>query len=404
MRKTIPVPTDIPEKNTKLAKEEFDVELITPMYGGGAKTGQNDLDFPIRPTSIRGLLRFWWRATRGAQFETSNALFDREKEIWGSTDTPSSTKVKVKLISQAESCLVENYGFARYVLFSAAAKKHNLVKEDLKFKFSVSYKGEFEKDVLCAAWAWVNFGGIGARTRRGCGALYCKELAPEKPESFRDWFEQKIKLYGLNLGATREWPTLSWRILLGKAAKTHLDAWKNTIIPMREFRQGDNIGRNPGSTHNRPGRSRWPEPDTLRNKFGHSPEHKPIIPTEGFPRAAFGLPIIFDFRGCSGEPPKSELRPQNQNAKRMGSPVVLRPLRTQDGQNIPLAAFLKAPLPGGLELKIGNRTTPANHNIINPAFAEYYNSPMARSANGSVLEAFVAYLKEDNNNFKEVGR
>ncbi|NPV63073.1 MAG: type III-B CRISPR module RAMP protein Cmr1 [Methanotrichaceae archaeon] len=55
--------------------------MITPIFGGGVKVGENDLVTPIRASSIRGHLRFWWRATRGARFETSSQLFDREGEI-----------------------------------------------------------------------------------------------------------------------------------------------------------------------------------------------------------------------------------------------------------------------------------------------------------------------------------
>lgn len=42
----------------------YEIELITPMFGGGVLTRENDPSFPIRPTSIRGQLQFWWRATR----------------------------------------------------------------------------------------------------------------------------------------------------------------------------------------------------------------------------------------------------------------------------------------------------------------------------------------------------
>ena len=422
MRKIIPAPTDIPAPNVTNVKktEEFNVELITPMYGGGATAGCNDSDFPIRPTSIRGQLRFWWRATRGAECETSEELFKKEKEIWGSTDEPSSTIVKIDSQSWNKSRnYVEkkpnNYGFDRfnsdpvaYVLFSATANKHNLVAEELQFRLSVSYEADFEQDVLCAVWAWVNFGGIGARTRRGCGALYCKELAPEKPENFRDWFEQKIKLYELELGVAREWPTLSRKILAGAAVTKTLDAWSNAVKPMKNFRQGVGIGRNEGSrAPNRPGRSRWPEPDTLRRALNtHNIDHAPApidqMPN-GFPRAAFGLPIIFEFRGSFNDPPKSELSGQNENAKRMGSPVILRPLKTKNEQNVPLVTLLQSSLPTGLVLS--GRTLPLVDNIVDPAFSRYPNSPIgARSTNGNAIEAFFAYLKESPNNFKEVGR
>ena len=35
-------------------------ELMTPMYGGGVAPSEVDRTMPIRPTAIRGQLRFWW--------------------------------------------------------------------------------------------------------------------------------------------------------------------------------------------------------------------------------------------------------------------------------------------------------------------------------------------------------
>ena len=41
-------------------------ELMTPMYGGGVEPGKVDRAMPIRPSAIRGQLRFWWRLLNGA--------------------------------------------------------------------------------------------------------------------------------------------------------------------------------------------------------------------------------------------------------------------------------------------------------------------------------------------------
>jgi CRISPR/Cas system CMR-associated protein Cmr1 (group 7 of RAMP superfamily) len=39
----------------------LDCQLITPLYGGGVKAHTIDESMPIRVSSIRGQLRFWWR-------------------------------------------------------------------------------------------------------------------------------------------------------------------------------------------------------------------------------------------------------------------------------------------------------------------------------------------------------
>ena len=63
-------------------------ELITPLFGGGVEAGKNDNITPISGKVIRGHLRFWWRATRGGQFNGDlEAMKAREAEIWGAAST-----------------------------------------------------------------------------------------------------------------------------------------------------------------------------------------------------------------------------------------------------------------------------------------------------------------------------
>ncbi|GHS92403.1 hypothetical protein AGMMS50276_00210 [Synergistales bacterium] len=412
----VKAPDSVPSSDSAKESRSFDIELITPLYGGGTVAGVNDSDFPVRPTSVRGQLRFWWRATRGARFNTPKELYEEESKIWGNVEKPSGTDVKIHApVWKQNRAYIgprdNNYGFGRfgseaYVLFPAVAdtSRHNLVKEGLIFNVEIAFNKDFEDDVLCAVWAWVNFGGIGARTRRGCGALYCKELAPSQnnPGMLAKWFGEATRKYELRLDERREWPTLSSQILTGVANTNSLVAWAGAIAPMKNFRQGVGIGRNKGSREpNRPGRSFWPEPDTLRRVFGKcNSEHKPSdkMPN-GFPRAALGLPVIFHFVGSRGDP-DSEM--YSKGGKRMGSPIILRPLKTQDNNNAPMTVLLRAPLPEELELK-GSVRTFGTAEIVNRSFTAYPNAPMkGRSSNGNAVEAFIAYLKEQN--FKEVGR
>jgi CRISPR/Cas system CMR-associated protein Cmr1 (group 7 of RAMP superfamily) len=60
-------------------EKKYSISLITPLFGGGAEPGRPDEDFPIRGTAIRGQLEFWWRATRGTQFD----IFVHHADIWG---------------------------------------------------------------------------------------------------------------------------------------------------------------------------------------------------------------------------------------------------------------------------------------------------------------------------------
>ena len=90
---------DCPDKpNIKISgQHEYHIKLITPMFGGGVSTRVNDPSFPIRPTSIRGQLQFWWRATVGAQYATSTELRAAQSAVWGDTTQASRVQVRVEL-------------------------------------------------------------------------------------------------------------------------------------------------------------------------------------------------------------------------------------------------------------------------------------------------------------------
>lgn len=123
---------------------------------------------------------------------------------------------------------------------------------------------------------------------------------------------------------------------------------------MRSFRQEPNIARSPGNGH--PGRSYWPEPDSIRRITGksapqHQPEHQAGV---YFPRADLGLPIIHDIRG-GGEPGKISVEPAAST--RMASPVIVKPLMLNNGQALPLIMLLNAPHVWDMAIKLVDRNS-----------------------------------------------
>src|SRR5262245_56765547 len=101
---------DIPEcprppaaRSSGRTTAEYRISLVTPLFGGGVEAGKPDDDQPIRGTSIRGALQFWWRATRGAAVASHKDLFDRHEEIWGSTSRASPVEIAVREVTAAQS-------------------------------------------------------------------------------------------------------------------------------------------------------------------------------------------------------------------------------------------------------------------------------------------------------------
>lgn len=296
----------------------YRIHVITPLVGGGARAKENDEVTLIRVPGIRGQLRFWWRATRGASCEDAAELYRKEGKIWGTDKSPSPVRIAVREIN---ACGVENYEEYKdpmaYALFPL--EKDDKMANGISFNLEMSWPdGEIAKeDVESAIWAWVNFGGLGSRTRRGCGALYCGQFAPNvnTVEQFKEWYAKKLKEYAIDLPKTpRGWPTLPQEPPLlkintdpmdfsqeeGKTDVPELcDAWYDAIDVLQKFRQGVKMGRNPGKSSRKPGRSRWPEADSIRRITGQgSWRHLRSITgmKNAFPRAEFGLPIVFPFK------------------------------------------------------------------------------------------------------------
>ena len=395
----------------------YQVKVITPIYGGGVKAGEPDTDMPIRASAIKGQLRYWWRFLQSNHIEDKNKqlkgtdLFIKERDIWGGMGdesekekgkdfsskvflqihTENSLEVKECSPSKYNQLNQNNRSALHYALFPVIQNSHDLLDcEELTFTLKVRASKE---EIIEAQWKtiqeaiqwWACFGGLGARTRRGLGAVEINQLALIA--------EEEVKNYGCTL-----------KILPPNPDAT--TAWNKSIDKLQTFRQGKNIGRNKGSDPKKPkklGRSFWPEADTIRkitnkNANGKHPvEHGAV---ESFPRAAFGLPIIFDFNAppSVGEPNTTELKPKN--SERMASPLILKPMAVGDNKYAPIALLLPTEHLQTLELELldgkrelkklsANTWWPNNQDKQKNLAKEI---PPMRSRGNTALEAFMNYF------------
>ncbi len=324
-------------------------QTLTPLFGGGVQAGVVDKDMPIRASAIRGQLRFWWRLLRPRM--PAPVLFAEETALWGGIggDGPTASKVRVRVRSTSAVTLTPAFKFGKkdgnyksapdlelgmnaYALFPAQGERNKanpreiekkpaeLAAPGLTFTLEIACPADRWPEVERALRWWASFGGLGARTRRGLGAVALPDLAPVTPEEVQ---------------------AAGGRLVLRKARDNAVSAWQEAVERLRAFRQGEGVGRNPGQEHNRPGRSRWPEPDMIRRLTkqyadGHAPSH-PL--QHLYPRAAFGLPIVFHFQS-KDDPEQLILEPQDERHDRMASPLVLRPYRAGDGRFHPAALLV----------------------------------------------------------------
>lgn len=167
-------------------KKEFEVEVVTPMFLGGADADKAEL----RAASLKGLLRFWWRATCGIN-EIEN-LKNEENGIFGDTSrkTPFSVFIEnsndikpvLKNLPKGKRFVAQsrgktfNIGIIDYLAFGLRDHKKGYLKPHfpsgskftVKFTFSNKYQ---QNQVLKAFHSLIHFGGMGARSRNGFGSL-----------------------------------------------------------------------------------------------------------------------------------------------------------------------------------------------------------------------------------------
>lgn len=175
---------------------EFEVEVVTPLFLGGANPKKAEL----RAASIKGALRFWWRALYGCD-EMEN-MKKRESEIFGSTEKKanmllrlgdtSNVKYVLENLPQGLKVPVQSkrgnfqVSIIEYLAFGLCEYKKNqrkniYTKEHIpagnKFNISLLYNKTFAEQILNSFKALVNYGGLGSHSRNGFGSIWVKDLS-----------------------------------------------------------------------------------------------------------------------------------------------------------------------------------------------------------------------------------
>lgn len=436
--------TDCLTSDLRTPENSYKITTVTPMFGGGHEVGKIDEERLVRESTIRGQLRFWWRATRGAAFANVYDLRKREAEIFGDTSRPSNVKVKVERLSEVEGFRfgAKDSRTPSYLFQQSNDKKQGSVSYEcfskcafrLYLQWSVEAKAlektkpfffeELNCDLKAALWAWINFGGIGSRTRRGCGSLYCKEFSPTQNDcnksGFSRWLDRCIKDYRLILPAAngaREWPTLNSKMLLDFRSDGNWKIWRFIIERYRRFRRrAPRTGDKEGKYYRKAGRSYWPEADSIRKILDMAhPKHDTPTHTfrsvTAFPRAELGMPIVFSFnkvqepkerymkgqhlnKSCDREPYKTQLTPANK--ERLASPLILKTLAFSEECGIGLIAVLNHPSIEELNLKVLEERKEREKKVyqvkMNGRCLDYPNSPMKDDKQNVYQSAIDAFL------------
>jgi len=198
-----------------MEKLEATFRIVTPMFIGGADQTPSD---GIRPPSVKGALRFWWRALNWGRFrkeksdeEALKALHKEEGRLFGSAAKTEKGRqggqgvFLLEVISQPglgdfvndwpkshtkETKSKSGYlGLGLFEMNEHAQRK--AIKEDNEFSIRLLFKAnankkELDRDIKQVRLVLVAlglFGGLGSRSRRGFGSVALvnldgKDIAP----------------------------------------------------------------------------------------------------------------------------------------------------------------------------------------------------------------------------------
>jgi CRISPR-associated protein Cmr1 len=441
---------------TRIVVQTREYKLITPLFGGGIEPGANDLDNLIRGPEIRGQLRFWWRAIRGGQPEFEGKLEKmkaREDEIWGTASNTSnqrevdelkkeqekqawngSVQIEVEVPKDGQGQPIKPFklvlkngkykissdnGIPGYAAFPLRPPEEEVkrmgqdtplaeLRQNVEFSLRITFPEKWTDDVLASLWAWETFGGVGARTRRGFGALLLEKidgksvedenLPPADSQRAEAWLKTQLLAYKNTNGETfpANVPHLEATInsrVPGPFLHPQ-DAWNELIGRLYRFRQKRVDSRGYPSLF---GKSLWPEANALRRRL--HPDWKQIRTPDKFPRAAFGLPLVFHL---AHEHPAQTITLQNleDGSERWASRLILKPIPCQEKQFLGLAMVLDgSELPeetlaltrdGGTWQTISKEQTQ-----INPGELPELNQILGKETD--ILRAFLKFLSNGGN-------
>lgn len=171
---------DNKNKKNKMKKITFTCETITPMFLSGAD-GQTP---ELRPPSIKGALRFWWRAMNGHL--SLEDLKQKEDDIFGGTDGRSKVIIRIKDHKKTEQEL--QTGLEKPTPREGKNFTKRAFKE--KQKFDVLLWTTDEKTISTEKLKSLfiltcTLGGWGGRKNRGFGNIHVENM----PESIDGIFE-----------------------------------------------------------------------------------------------------------------------------------------------------------------------------------------------------------------------
>lgn len=176
------------------------LKTITPMFLAGADGKTPEL----RPPSLKGALRFWWRAMNGHL--SLEKLKEKEGKIFGNTERRSRVVIRIKKAGlepndtseSKEDFIIKSDRVGKYKVPAidylaygleeqggARGLERDYIVRNKSFELNLRASDkEVENEVLKALYALARFGGLGANSRNGFGSFVIENTNFEEVYNF----------------------------------------------------------------------------------------------------------------------------------------------------------------------------------------------------------------------------
>jgi CRISPR-associated protein Cmr1 len=332
----------------------IDVDVEPWIFGGGAQRRKHDVMQPLRPPSILGHLRFFFRLLASASDVAD--LRAQEDRVFGAASRPAPFRIDVTVLAAGTPvdapAMTEPLGYLAF----AARKQVNPPVSAAKLlegaRARIVLRGRLDPALLRAAKLWTLLGGVGGRTRRGLGAvqtsIWGKGVAA-LDQALRAMIADAPR--GPKCGGSVRSIASMWRSAGEESSAV------DCLARLEDWYRGYRQDRGRGTK--RPGRSYWDEPELIRTLTGtRYLRHEPLPLRRGdhaggWARAVLGLPIGFQFVDRAQGDPDPSMLAGTTGIDRMASALLFRPVRVDRGKYAAVVVRLSEPYlpPGGLGLR-----------------------------------------------------
>lgn len=150
----------------------YRLKVVTPLFLYGADQRQPE----VRAASVRGQLRYWFRAIEGADTPQLDRLWDEESALFGSTAGGSTVSLRVYPVGELTT---GRYAMLPHRTETKLQSPQDAIAPGQELRLEIVTRPGTDKvppKVVKALVTWLLLGGLGKRSRRMFGALELTSL------------------------------------------------------------------------------------------------------------------------------------------------------------------------------------------------------------------------------------